>query len=104
MQSTVDSFEFNGYRITPDKQTVFFDYRLIASGKQTEEFVEAVKLPAPLPSSVPGALVSKILESLHLVLGVSSRFQATRLSFGTRFTLKGWVNFFSVTGLIFAVW
>jgi len=71
MQSTVDSFEFNGYRITPDKQTVFFDYRLIASGKQTEEFVEAVKLPAPLPSSVPGALVSKILESLHLVLGVS---------------------------------
>ncbi|MEK7495672.1 MAG: hypothetical protein AAB788_00585 [Patescibacteria group bacterium] len=59
-------FEFVSYEIQPDKKTIDFKYR--TSGL---DLAEKIILPREITSSVKNELVNKVLESLHLILGIT---------------------------------
>jgi len=61
-----DVFEFVSYKVWPDKRTVDFNYK-------TNHFdlTEKIILPDKIPFSDEGKLTNKVLESLHLILGIT---------------------------------
>ena len=61
-----DIFEFVSYVVQPDKKTINFSYKT-----QGLHFTEKIILPDEIPSSVENKLLNKVLESLHLILGVT---------------------------------
>ena len=61
-----DVFEFNFYKIHSDKKTIDFNYK---TGDLC--FTEKIILPDEIPSNVEDKLVDKVLESLHLILGIT---------------------------------
>ena len=70
MLNKVGSFEFASYEINSDKKTISFKYRFILSEKEVI-FEEKIILPNAISDKVPQKLLHKILESLHLILGIS---------------------------------
>lgn len=65
-------FEFTSYKFEPNKKRVSFSYRQFFDEKKPIDFSEAIILPQVINlSDIPNGLVEKILEGLHLMLGVS---------------------------------
>ena len=65
-------FEFTSYRFEPDKKRVFFNYRQKFEGKKSINFTETLILPeVPDLLGIPKGLVDKILQGVHLMLGIS---------------------------------
>lgn len=63
---TEDIFIFDSYKIQTDRRTINFRYKV---GQLN--FNEKIVLPKEIPSSVDSQLLKKILQSLHLMLGIS---------------------------------
>ena len=61
-----DVFEFDSYKIYSDKKTIDFNYKI-----RELYFTEKIILPDEIPSNVENKLVNKVLESLHLILGIT---------------------------------
>ena len=66
MTQRPDVFKFDSYRVLPDKKTIEFNYKVNGS-----DLTERIVLPNKIPSFVRDELVNKVLESLHLILGIT---------------------------------
>lgn len=66
MIQKLDVFEFVSYGIQPDKKTINFNYR--TNGL---DLMEKIVLPEVIPSFVEEKLINKVLENLHLILGIT---------------------------------
>jgi len=65
-------FEFSSYKFEPDKKRIFFNYKQEFAGKEPLVFTEIIILPeAPTLKGIPQQLLNKLLEGLHLILGIS---------------------------------
>jgi len=65
-------FEFTSYNFEPDKKRIFFNYKQEFAGKEPIIFTETITLPEDVDlNAAPQQLINKILECLHLVIGVS---------------------------------
>jgi len=71
MISQATYFSFERFEVEKDNQTVSFFYAIGMSGSKTLSFQDKIVLPAPISPGVPKALLSSILSSLHLILGIS---------------------------------
>lgn len=59
-------FEFVSYEIQPDKKTIDFNYK--TNGL---DLTEKIILPSQIPSHAENELIDKVLESLHIILGIT---------------------------------
>jgi len=59
-------FEFVSYEIQPDKKTIDFNYKT-----KSLYFTEKIILPSQIPSHAKNELIDKVLESLHIILGIT---------------------------------
>ncbi|MBI5123207.1 hypothetical protein HZA75_05100 [Candidatus Roizmanbacteria bacterium] len=66
MELKEDAFIFDSYSVLPSKKEIDFNYKYKGLG-----FIEKIILPDRIPANVEDKLVNKVLESLHLVLGIS---------------------------------
>src|SRR3989344_937150 len=66
MTQRPDAFEFDSYKIQSDRKTINFNYK---TGELF--FTETIILPDEISSSVEDKSVNKVLESLHLILGIT---------------------------------
>ena len=66
MQPKEDAFIFDSYFVLPSKKEINFNYKY-----KGLSFTEKIILPDEIPSNVEDKLVNKVLESLHLILGIS---------------------------------
>ena len=65
-------FEFTSYKFEPKKKRIFFNYKVTFKPNDFVLFTETVNLPEiPNLQDVPSALCEKVLQDLHLALGVS---------------------------------
>jgi UDP-N-acetylmuramoylalanine--D-glutamate ligase len=65
-------FEFTSYRFEPDKKRIVFNYKQEFSNQEPLVFSEAIILPeTPNTSAIPKQLLDKLLEGLHLAIGIS---------------------------------
>jgi UDP-N-acetylmuramoylalanine-D-glutamate ligase len=72
MQTKATVFEFISYIFEPDKKRILFNYKTVFSGGSSLFFTETILLPSILNlSHVPPQLLKKLLESLHVMLGIS---------------------------------
>ncbi|MFA5789329.1 MAG: UDP-N-acetylmuramoyl-L-alanine--D-glutamate ligase [Candidatus Gracilibacteria bacterium] len=63
-------FTFRSYSFEPQKKRVRFLYEIEFKGKKPLKFTETILLPS-VPKAVPKELLYKVLESVHLMLGIS---------------------------------
>ncbi|MFH0979416.1 MAG: hypothetical protein V1803_00485, partial [Candidatus Roizmanbacteria bacterium] len=66
MEPKEDDFIFDSYSVLSDKKEIHFHYKY-----KGLKFTEKIFLPETIPDSVNKDLLTKILESLHLMLGIS---------------------------------
>ncbi|MCX6723541.1 MAG: hypothetical protein NT094_05810, partial [Candidatus Staskawiczbacteria bacterium] len=67
-----DIFEFTSYKFEPEKKRVSFGYKQEFNGKNPLIFSETIILPEDINlTDIPENLIIKLLESLHLILGIS---------------------------------
>lgn len=66
MNTNLDCFIFDSYSILPNKKEIDFNYKY-----KDLKFTEKIFLPEQIPGSVNPVLLNKVLESLHLMLGIS---------------------------------
>src|SRR3989338_8262290 len=72
MQSGATVFEFTSYKFEPQKKRVLFSYKTEFKDKDPLFFTEKIILPQiPNLSRLPKELITKLLEGLHIVLGIS---------------------------------
>lgn len=65
-------FKFTSYRIKPDRKGILFNYEQEFADKEPLTFTETVILPGPIVlDGIPQQLLNKLLEGLHIVLGIS---------------------------------
>ncbi len=65
-------FEYTTYSYQPEKRQVIFRYRYVFRDQKELRFKEVLTLPkAVTRDEVPGDVVKNILQSLHLMLGIS---------------------------------
>lgn len=65
-------FEFTSYKFEPDKKRIFFNYKTEFVGQKPLFFTETIILPkVPKIDDIPKELISKLLGSLHIILGIS---------------------------------
>ena len=65
-------FEFVSYKLEPEQKRVTFSYKQEFEGREPLFFTETIVLPnVPDFKRLPDGLLDKILQGLHLVLGVS---------------------------------
>jgi len=62
-----DSFTYQTFRVSDDRQTVYFDYAL-SRGDDSFSFTESLQFPVALPDTTA---VARALRALHLALGIS---------------------------------
>lgn len=70
MKRIAKLFQFSGYRLDMKARKIFFDYRIEFSKEDFLEFTETILLPKA-PRGCSPELLQNILESLHLILGIS---------------------------------
>lgn len=78
-------FEFVSYKFEPTRRKVFFNYKTEFSDKKPLFFTETIVLPkAPDLKDIPKELIDKLLEGLHIILGISyyKLYCAPKLAFG----------------------
>lgn len=66
MESKKDVFVFESYSVLKEKKEIHFKYKF-----NDIEFTEKITLPEQIPSSVNPVLLTKVVENLHLMLGIS---------------------------------
>ncbi len=66
MKSNEDAFVFESYSILSDRKEIHFNYKY-----KELKFTEKIFLSEQISSSVNSVLLNKVLESLHLILGIS---------------------------------
>jgi len=73
MQPTPTSFEFVAYKAELAKRAISFTYRIHFKGREPLSFTERLVLPArhKIATDIPQELLAQLLESLHLILGIS---------------------------------
>src|SRR3989344_2542977 len=72
MQPEATVFEFTSYVFEPDNKRILFNYKTEFAGKDPITFTETLLLPKiPNLQNLPPKLVNKLLESLHIILGIS---------------------------------
>ena len=65
-------FEFVSYRFEPAKKSIFFDYKVSQKGISPIFFTETIVLPKPPNlNGVQPELLAKVLQGVHLALGIS---------------------------------
>ena len=65
-------FEFSSYKFEPGQKRIFFSYKQKFANKEPFIFTETIILPEiPNLNEIPKRLLDKLLEGLHLVLGIS---------------------------------
>ena len=65
-------FAYSGYRFDPDRGQANFDYQVIFSDGEQENFTERVVWPQlPRQKNIPAPLLAELLTGAHLMLGVS---------------------------------
>ncbi len=65
-------FEYTSYKFEPGKKKIIFNYKMEFAGQKPLFFTEEILLPAvPQLEKIPKDLLENILESLHLMLGIS---------------------------------
>ena len=65
-------FEFSSYSFEPDKKRVSFNYKQEFAGKEPLFYTETIILPKSIDvSDIPELLIEKLLESLHVAIGIS---------------------------------
>lgn len=91
MEPKKNIFFFDFYHILPDKKNIQFSYKY-----KDSVFVESIFLPEPIPDSVNQNLLKKVLESVHLILGVSYYKMYPAKSMATPYNLtKNQVDFWN---------
>ena len=72
MEEKARIFEFTSYQFEPARKRAVFHYTTKFGGGQAIHFTETLLLPAiPDVKEIPAGLLKKMLESLHLMLGIS---------------------------------
>ncbi|MCX6718354.1 MAG: UDP-N-acetylmuramoyl-L-alanine--D-glutamate ligase [Candidatus Staskawiczbacteria bacterium] len=72
MEAKPTVFEFSSYNFEPEKKRVSFGYKQEFSGKEPLVFSETIILPETVDlKNIPEELVKKLLQGLHLMLGIS---------------------------------
>jgi UDP-N-acetylmuramoylalanine--D-glutamate ligase len=65
-------FEFSSYKFNPKNRKIFFNYKIKFKNKNPLTFKETIILPIiPDLKKIPQKLLNNILQSLHLMLGIS---------------------------------
>lgn len=64
-------FEFKSYKFEPKKRKISFYYRIEFFNKEPLDFTDIVILPAPLKKKNSERALSNLLDSLHIMLGIS---------------------------------
>ena len=65
-------FKFTSYKFEPEKKRIFFNYKQEFKGEEPINFTETLVLPeVPDLNGLPEGLVDKILQGVHLILGIS---------------------------------
>lgn len=65
-------FEFTSYNFEPEEKRIFFNYKVSFKPNNFITFTETINLPkAPKLDNIPKELYEKILQDLHLALGIS---------------------------------
>jgi len=71
MRPTASYFNFSFYHLKPSRKEVDFGYKIVLTDNKELDFIETIRLPRPIPLVVNQELLNKILNDLHLMLGVS---------------------------------
>ncbi|MCX6722888.1 MAG: hypothetical protein NT094_02345 [Candidatus Staskawiczbacteria bacterium] len=67
-----DSFDFISYKFEPAKKRAIFSYRQNFTEEKPLDFSETIIFPENISlEGIPAELIEKILQSIHLILGVS---------------------------------
>ncbi len=69
MGTKISTFTFGTYRIDPSNKSIVFPY-LLVHGDESFSFEERIMVPG-LPASAEPALLTRVLDVLHLMLGIS---------------------------------
>ncbi len=71
MTMKAETFDFTSYKILDDKKTITFNFKISFEDKSETNFSEKIVLPKEIPDAVDRKALASILESLHLILGIS---------------------------------
>lgn len=73
MVSQAKGFEFSAYRFDKENKKLVFNYQVLLDNGQRLNFSEKIFLPSDLPfaGNIPIQLLDNLLQSLHLILGIS---------------------------------
>jgi len=67
-----DIFEFTSYKFEPEKKRVSFSYKQLFDDNEPIPFTETIILPKDINlKDIPERLIEKLLQSLHLISGIS---------------------------------
>ena len=71
MPNTAHKFEFTSFQLALDRKSIYFHYKIYFTQGNEDIFEEIIYLPNAIPSAIPDQLLTSILFSLHLMLGIS---------------------------------
>jgi len=72
MEVRSSTFQFLSYKFEPDKKRIIFNYKIIFSTGSSLLFTEKIIFPKrPNLKNIPQKLLKKILQAIHLALGIS---------------------------------
>jgi UDP-N-acetylmuramoylalanine--D-glutamate ligase len=72
MEVKPDIFEFTSYKFEPESKRAVFNYRQNFKGAEAINFTETLLLPeVPVLNDLPSGLVDKILQNVHIIVGIS---------------------------------
>ena len=72
MDSKITIFEFTSYKFEPENKKILFNYKQEFSNKDPLLFTETITLPKIWDTKdISEELIKKLLESLHLAIGIS---------------------------------
>ncbi len=71
MDSKATVFEFTSYSFDPAKKLAVFNYKTEFSDRESLTFTETILLPKTPATDIPKELLEKLLQSLHIILGIS---------------------------------
>ena len=71
MQAKATVFEFTFYSFDPAKKRAVFNYKTEFSDREPLTFTETILLPKAPATDIPKELLEILLQSLHIILGIS---------------------------------
>jgi len=91
MHSKATVFEFTSYKFEPLEKRVIFNYKTEFTDENPLHFTESVVLPKiPDLKNIPAGLIEKLLQDLHIILGISyyKLYCATKVKISYELTKK----------------